>query len=75
MPHQTVQLFPVHAAQGVQVVVAGDGPALAGAVLGLAWQVGVPGETRRRAAHGSTGGGHAVRLALHQEHRIHGGDG
>lgn len=75
MPHQTVQLFPVHAAQGVQGVVAGHGPALVGAVLGLAWQVGVPGEAGGRAAHGSTGGGHAVRLALHQEHRLQGRDG
>lgn len=75
MPHQTVQLFPVHAAEGVQGVVAGHGPALFGAVLGLAWQVSVPGETRRRAAHGSTGSGHTERLALHQDLSLQGGDG
>lgn len=75
MPHQTVQLFPIHATQGVQGVVAGHGPALVGAVLGLAWQVGVPGETGKRATHGSAGGGHTVRLALHQGYRIQGGDG
>lgn len=74
MPHQTVQLLPVHVAQGVQGIVAGHGPALLGAVVGLARQVGVPGEAGKRAAHGPTGGGHAVGLALHQEHRIQGGD-
>ena len=58
MPHQTVQLLPVHAAQGVQRVEAGHGAALLGAVLGLPRQVGIPGETGRRAAHGTTGSSH-----------------
>lgn len=75
MPHQTIQLLPVHAAQGVQGVVAGHRAALFGAVLGLARQVGVPGETRGRVAHRPTGGSHAERLALHQELGLQGGDG
>lgn len=74
MPHQTVQLFPVHAAQGVQGVVAGHGPALVGAVLGLAWQVGVPGEAGGRAGYRATGSGLSVGLSLHQNHRVQGGD-
>lgn len=75
MPHQTVQSLPVHAAQRVQGEVAGHGPALAGAVLGLARQVGVPGQTGQRAAHGPTGGSHAEGVALHQGDGLQGGDG
>lgn len=75
MPHQTVQLLPVHAAQGVQGVEAGHGAALLGAVVGLSWQVSVPGEMGRRAAHGTTGSSHTERLALHQHLRLQGGDG
>lgn len=75
MPNQAVELLPVHAAQWVQGEVAGHGAALAAAVLGLTRQLGVPGQTGERFAHGSAGGGDAVRLTLHQDDRVQGGDG
>ncbi|KAG7220850.1 hypothetical protein INR49_031302 [Caranx melampygus] len=59
----------------VQGVVAGHGAALAGAVLGLTRQLGVPGQTGERFGHGSAGGGDAVRLTLHQYDGVQGGDG
>lgn len=75
MPHQTVQLLPVHAAQRVQGEGAGHRVFRVGAVLGLARQLGVPGEPRKRVARRSAGGDHAVRPALLQDHRLQVGDG
>ena len=72
---QAVQLLAVHAPQGVQGVVGGHGAGVGGAVGGLAVEVGVPGEAGQRAGHGATGGGQTVRLALHQDDRVQGGDG
>lgn len=59
MPHQAVQLLPVHAAQGVQREEAGHGAGALGAVLDLALQVRVPRDERGRAANGSAGSGQA----------------
>lgn len=74
MPHQTVQLLAIHAPQGVQGVVRGDRPVVGRAVDGLAIQVGVPGDAGRWAGYGSTGSSLSVGLALHQNHRLQGGD-
>lgn len=75
MPHDTVQLLAIHAPEGVQGVVRGDGPVIGGAIGGLAIQVGFPGEAGGRAGHRATGSGLPVGLALHQDHGVQGGDG
>lgn len=59
MPHETVELLPIHAPQGVQREEAGHGACVLGAVLDLARQVRVPRDERGRVADGSTGGGQA----------------
>lgn len=75
MPHQTVQLLPVHAPQGMQGEVCGDRPIVRGAVGGLAVQLSVPGEAGRRAGYRAAGSGQSVGLSLDQNYRIQGGDG
>ena len=50
MPHQTVQLLAVHAPKRVQGELRADHP-IGGAIVGLAAQLRVPGEARRRAGH------------------------
>lgn len=74
--HQAVQLLPVHAATRVQGEVDGHGAAFGGPALGLAGQVGVPGELGERAAHGSTDRHHALWLTDRRRREgVHGGDG
>lgn len=75
VPDQTVQLLAVHASQGVQGEKCGDRPVVRGTVGGLTVQVRVPGEAGRRSGYGAAGGGLPVGLALHQNHRLDGGDG